>query len=217
MVKKKYLSAAGISFLVFVSGVLVGWNINRQNITGFQTELYKIQSQIQNFELEVLLIDTIGEEVSCDLLNSILENLGKDTAKLGQRLSAFQNTRKLTDLELDRIKRQYTFSLVKYWLFMEKIEGICGRNFVKILYFYSSKDCKDCENQGYVLDYIRDNYGERFVVFALDVRLDEPIIDTLMSIYNVTEVPTLVINRETYPGFVDKNKLIIITETELRD
>lgn len=215
MVKKKYLSAAGISFLVFVSGVLIGWNINRQNITGFQTELYKIQFQIQNFELEVMLIDTMGEQVSCDLLNSILENLGRDTAKLGQRLSAFQNTRKLTDLELDRIKRQYTFSLVKYWLFMEKVEKVCGRNFVKVLYFYSSKDCKDCENQGYVLDYIRDNYGERFVVFALDVRLDEPIIDTLMNTYNITEVPTIVVNGETHYGFIERNKLIVLTETEL--
>lgn len=215
MVKKKYLSAAGISFLVFISGILVGWNINRQNVTGFQTELSKIQSQIQNFELEVMLIDTMGEEVSCDLLNSILEGLGKDTAKLGQSLIAFQNTRKLTDLELDRIKRQYTFSLVKYWLFMEKVEKTCGRNFVKVLYFYSSKDCKDCENQGYLLDYIRNNYGERFVVFALDVRLDEPIIDTLMNTYNVTEVPTLVINGETYSGFVDRNKLIMLTEVEM--
>ena len=89
---------------------------------------------------------------------------------------------------------------------MKKISVKCNTKPVFVLYFYSSK-CQECEQQGYVLTYLREQYPN-LRIYSFDYNLDNPALRTLISLYKVPAItPSIVIDDEVYSGFMDKNKL----------
>jgi hypothetical protein len=77
----------------------------------------------------------------------------------------------------------------------------CDFKPINVLYFYS-KDCAECEKQGYVLTALREKYPE-LRVYSFDTELDLSAIATIQAIYKVSEnvMPALVINEKRYTGF----------------
>jgi hypothetical protein len=81
---------------------------------------------------------------------------------------------------------------------------------VTVLYFYSRK-CPDCENQGFVLDYLKKLFGDRLLIFALDREFsEEPMISIIADSYKVSSSPTIVVGDEVFDGFQSKDKLLAL-------
>ena len=63
-----------------------------------------------------------------------------------------------------------------------------------ILYFYSNKeDCNDCEQQGYVLSYIKKKYPS-VRVYSFDINIENQAIDIIKENYDINIAPSVVIN-----------------------
>ena len=81
------------------------------------------------------------------------------------------------------------------------------------MYFYTNKkddekgDFKISEEQGFILDDLYKRYPNQIVIFSFDINTDNPALNSLKEVYNITKVPTLVVNDQTYTIFLSLAQL----------
>ncbi|NIO22658.1 MAG: hypothetical protein GTN38_01355 [Candidatus Aenigmarchaeota archaeon] len=201
------ISAVIISALLFLSGIYVGYSINRETLSLIETRLMKITSDIQNFQLEFLFLDVLGENATCPLLADTLSEINKESYDIGTRLESYGGEGEIQDYdEYLNTKREYSRLLIGYWLLANKLKSSCELEANTIVYFFS-RECGKCDDQGFILTYFKKDLGEKLLVFALDGDLDEPSIQVLKKHYNLESYPTLIINGEGYGRFLSKGEL----------
>ena len=88
----------------------------------------------------------------------------------------------------------------------KKVKESCNFDSTTVLYFFA-KSCERCDDQGFVLTYLKTVHKDRILIFALDADLDESSIKTLVSHFNIESYPSLVINDNVYEGFHNRNDL----------
>jgi len=97
--------------------------------------------------------------------------------------------------------------LIKDWILQGKIRQDCGTNSVSVLYFYDTKNCDDCIIQGNILSILKSSFKEKLMVFPLDKNINLTMLRILMNRYNITKIPSVVINDEVYSGIVSEKDL----------
>jgi len=201
------ISAVIISALLFLSGIYVGYSINREKLSYIESTINKITSDIQNFQLEFLFLDVLGENATCPLLADTLSEINKESYDIGTRLTSYGKEGEIQDYnEYVKTKKEYSRLLIGYWLLANKLKTSCKLEANTIVYFFS-KECVTCDDQGFILTYFKKDMGEKLLVFALDGDLDEPSIQVLKRHYNITSYPTLIVNGESYGRFLSKGEL----------
>ncbi len=191
---KKYLIAFFITAAIFATALYVSNFLNDKKVGELQAIESKISMDILSSETQYNLL----AEASCeDIGNSVLsEELGS----LSDRLSYMEGTDRKNDPELIRLKQYYSLLEIKDFLLVGKIGDKCRVRPISILYFYGN-DCPDCDKEGYVLTYIRQQYPQ-VRVYSFDYNIGLPAVRTLASIYNVNEpLPAIVVKGKTYRGF----------------
>jgi len=213
MARKKQLnsriiiSAVIISALLFLSGIYVGYSINREKLSSIETKISEITSDIQNFQLEFLFLEVLGENATCPLLTDTLSGINKESYDIGTRLTSYGGEGEIQDYdEYMRTKREYSRLLIGYWLLANKLKTSCRMDADTIVYFFS-KECGKCDDQGFILTYFKKELGENLLVFALDGDLDEPSIQVMKRYYKIESYPTLIVNGESYGRFLSKGEL----------
>jgi len=197
---KKYLWTFLITLAVFITAIILSNYFNNKKITNLKDIEDKISTDIMSSETEYdLLAESSCKDLSSDILSQELN-------ALAQKLTYTEENFGKNSPDLLRLKTYYTLLQIKDYLLMKKISVKCGTKPVFILYFYTT-DCIQCEQQGYVLTYLREQYPD-LRIYSFDYNLDNPALHTLISLYKVKEtVPAIVINDKVYNGFLDKNKL----------
>jgi hypothetical protein len=197
---QRYLLALIITGGVFWLAISISNRIHDERVQ-------EIQSIENNISMNILSLETqfdLLAEVSCDEIDNTI--LSKELNSLASRLDYMEQQRGKDDVEVERLKEYYSLMQIKDYLLMKKIGKECGDEPVSILYFYSNEgDCTDCEKEGYVLTYLRENYpGVR--VYAFDYHIGLSAVNTITSLYGVTEnrLPAVVIGRKTLYGFQSK-------------
>ena len=209
---KLLVSALIISAILFGSGVLVGYGINREKLGSIEQNLGDVVQDVQNFQLQFLLLDVLGENATCPLLGATLGEINEKSYKIGSELESYSSESEITDYnEYMDLKREYSRLLVGYWLLAGKLKRSCRLGATTIVYFYS-KECDRCDDQAFVLTYLKNKLSDRLLVFALDAELGEPSIKTIRDYYNITAYPSLVVDEKLYAGFHTRNALEKILE-----
>ena len=204
---KYYVNAAVISSVVFLIGVLVGLQLNLLRSNRITEDIKDVRRGIENLELEFLFFNTIAKDGKCEFFSEEIEQLAVEADKLGRQLMMFEEDKMIDLPQYKDLKKDYTLVLLRYWLFSERVKTDCKRNLTTILYFYS-KDCGiKCDNQGFILDYIKQKYKDRVLIFAIDRDIDLPIVKLVRRSFNVTSTPSLIINGKTYNKFMDRSSL----------
>ncbi len=203
-----------ISTVLFIAGIAIGLSIDSMKEKSIEAGINSIERSIYTTEIELMAMDFFGNNVSCPYLNFMATDLADRNSELGKKVEAYEASNKVTYNDYQDIKKQYTLSLIKNWLIIERIRSHCNSNYTTILYFYSNKDCDRCENQGYILTYFKSLLEDRLMVFAIDGDIDLNVVKMLKYNYNITTYPSLVINGEVYSGFMDKNNLTSILVVE---
>ena len=197
---KKYLWTFLITVAIFITAIILSNYFNNKKINSLKDIEDKISTDIMSSETEYdLLAESSCKDISSDVLSQELN-------ALAQKLTYTEENLSNNSSDLLRLKTYYTLLQIKDYLLMKKISVKCGTKPVFILYFYST-DCPECEQQGYVLTYLREQYPD-LRIYSFDYNLDNPALHTLISLYKVKEtVPAIVINDKVYNGFTDKDKL----------
>jgi hypothetical protein len=197
---KKYVWTFIITALIFLTAIALSNFFNNKKINSLREIEDKISTDIMSSETQyALLAESSCRDLSGDILSQELN-------ALAQKLTYTEQTLGKDSADLLRLKTYYTLLQIKDYLLMKKISAKCNTKPVFILYFYST-DCPLCEQQGYVLTYLREQYPN-LRIYSFDYNLDNPALRTMISLYQIKETtPSMVINDKVYSGFIDKDKL----------
>lgn len=191
-----YTVAFLITALIFATAVYASNYFNSRRIA-------EIQATQDNISIDILSIETQFDLLTEHSCVDIAENsvLSDELQPLGSRLAYLESQPNVNQDELARLKRYYSLLEIKDYLLMQKVTQKCNLKPVFILYFYSNKgDCKECENQGYALTGLSQEYP--FIrIYSFDFNLDLPALQTLVDINDVKDnLPALVIKGRVYYG-----------------
>jgi hypothetical protein len=210
MARKKQLnlgvliSALVISALLFAGGMFVGYTLNKEKLSAVEQDMRDTMRDLQNFQLQFMFFDTLGETSACPLLTATLEDINRRADNIGSKLSSSNPDNELIDgREYTSLLKEYSRLLVSYWLLANKLKDSCDMDAATIIFFIS-KNCDNsnaCDDQGFVLDYYKKRFENKLLIFTLSQDLGEPSILALKEYYNITAIPTLIIEGEKYEGF----------------
>lgn len=205
----RYVVVAVITLTIFILGVSLGFIMDNQRLkwADFKNKEQKIDYESLQWQYLFLTSAENKGEV-CILLRAALE---KSIADLGESLEKVQNYRKQSPInqnEFEVIERTYLIDNLKYWLYAKKTKVECGAQYLTILYFFSN-DCPICPDQGIVLTYYKKKYEENLLVFPinLDFEKKETSVRILRNVYNITQLPSIVVENKKYEGLVQKEEL----------
>ncbi len=193
---KKYLFSFLITSAIFITAIYLSNYFGQKKIEEIRNIQDKISIDILSSETQFALL----EESSCEDFGT--GSLSKELSELETKLSYTENQRGADDPEVQTLKKYYSLLEIKDYLLMNKISEKCKKTPLSIIYFYSnSENCKECEDEGYVLTRLREIYPE-LRVYSFDYDMDLSAIKTLISIYKVkNELPALVIKNKVHYGF----------------
>ena len=209
MSRTKYLIAAGITAAIFFSGFFLGLVIENKRVDLMNSLYTEHTVAFTSSQLQFDYLNEIIGEESCDLIfdsyHRALEDLGKTTEKLEK----YSETEKINEDEFNLLKREYLLSEIKFWLLARKIKDRCHVDMVPVMYFHTKKElCPDCDQQAFVLDYLKKKYGQRLLIFSFSTYdTSEPMIELLKSAHEITELPTVIIGDEKFDGFTARTAL----------
>ncbi len=194
--KRKYVAVYIITTLIFLVGVSIGWQVNNYLMSDVRGGVDELRAQLIGFDLRNKII---GQ--NCDVsIESILRNkyrIGNEVTELEERLG-----KKDRDVLLQ--KELYQLTELNTWIVLKDRKERCGEDLDLIFFFYSNEEennlDKVSEDQGYILDDLWIN-DPSIVVFSFDVNTENPALESLIEIYNITIAPSIVINEEVYSGF----------------
>lgn len=210
MVKMKdiFIKTAIITTIIFAIGIWLGLWMGESKISSLEGTILELEQEINNAELQYMMIETLEKDVSCNYLIQTAGKLGKESGEMAEEVNRYENTQKIEDKPFYELKRKYTNTLIRNWLTIEKIKKTCHGNYSIILYFYSNKECDQCQEQGIVLTYLKDKLEQDLLVFALDTDLNVTAVDSLIDAYKIKEYPSIVINGDVEEGFQSKQEII---------
>lgn len=193
---KSVFLALVLTILIFVSGIIIGNNNvekKYENLEGFISDL-----RLQTMSLE-LQYELMSDEPCKAIENAYLT---EELAQLNSRLDYLENLYGTNSPEILQMKQYYSLLQIQHWMLFREARESCDVVSDLILYFYSNEDCQDCATQGSVLTAFRKKYKEEVKVYAFDMNLEDPAINTLEQMFKVGEVPSIVYNEELFSGFV---------------
>lgn len=195
IIVSRYIAAFAISTLVFAIGIMIGNYLNSEKIS----KLHDIEGEIR--------VDTLGTEIQYALLSDNpcsavdYSELSYELFQIGTRLDFMEKQMGKKDKDVLNLKEYYSLLEIRHWLFLKKAKEDCGFNSNWVIYFYSNQeDCERCSEEGQILNYVHDRYNGTNI-YSFDYNIENPAIKTLKFLYNVTTVPTTIINGVAFSGF----------------
>ncbi|RLJ00597.1 MAG: hypothetical protein DRP06_01750 [Candidatus Aenigmatarchaeota archaeon] len=222
MVKRKidtqlYIMVLFITISIFIAGLFLGGVLSQSKLNSLSEDLESLERMRNTQETNSLLLDSLDEKI-CLGLESYINEMLPEIESLAERVAYYErsaDSKRFGIKEYDDIKKDYNLLLIRYWIITNKLEKNCGKNIMDILYFYSNKKCDNCKDQGIYLDSIKKQYPE-IMIFALDKDLNLSTIDILSKSFNITEVPSLIINGNNYSGLKNKEEIIELITQETK-
>jgi hypothetical protein len=202
----KLLAVFSMATLIFLLGIIFG-NFMSERKVG---ELQKLEQDLRT--------DTIAAEVQyliladnpCTDIDTTL--LTEELYQISSKIAYMENQLGGTNPEVVRLKEYYSLLQIRHWMLLKKIQSQCDQEYNLILYFYSNRgDCPRCEQQGFILNYIRKKF-ENARVYAFDINNQNAALNTLKNIYRVSETPSIIVNDRPFSGFMTTEEI----EKELR-
>ena len=207
--KTKYLAIFATTTLIFLIGLIIGSWISNSKL-----------SQLDNLEQDIRA-DTMAIEVQYDLLAEnpceIIDSepLAEQLYQLSSKIFYMEEQLGPDDSSVVRLKNYFSLLQLRQWLFLKQTNKQCNTNLASVLYFYSNRgDCSKCEEQGYVLTYLRKTHPN-IRIYSFDINIDNIAIKTIKDLYiKENKLPILIIDGKTYYGFKNKEELENILKTK---
>ncbi len=205
---KLYLSAFLITATVFVLGLLLGMVIEGYRISYIEENEREQRVNFASLQLQYLYLNSLGETERCPAFTATLNDYIKSNDRIRVRLEDYINRGLSHSEDFNLLKREYVISQLNYFILARQTRQFCDTDYVVVLFFHK-RDCPYCEDQGFVLDYLKKLFGDRLLVFAFDEEFDEePMIAILRKTYGIEDAPFVVVEDERFAGFASKETLL---------
>jgi len=208
---KRYVLAAFITAMIFILGLMLGLVIEGKRVQFVEQQSQTQKLDLSSLQLQYAYLIQLGEEKNCNALTQAFDASVENLETTRIRLENYDQKSTLNKEEFQNLKREYTQAQLQYWLFAKRVRGMCGVELATIVYFFGTEEqCPNCEQQAFVLTYLKKRFGRSLLNFALDGNYDnvEPVIATLKSIYGIEKYPALIIENKTFYAFTSKDEIL---------
>lgn len=167
MVRKQiYVVALIYTTFIFLLGLIAGSYLSDYNYKYVQEKLQEDVLEMQGLDMEIEIIREMKNIDVCDYIDKRMPEIIESKGELAKKVDAVDK-KDVTEL----LKKQYTVSLMKYWLFFKLRENECNVTGPTVLFFFD--DSEISREQGKALDYIYYKYGN-ITIFSFNTEWDEP-------------------------------------------
>ncbi len=209
--KGKFVFALVATAAIFALGLLLGLVVEGKRVN-YVAQVY--QTHAVNFISSQLQYDyllSLKDQSSCPTVYAGLDANLANLDQTRQKLERYSQDNQISKEEFELLRRQYALEQLRYWFLAGHVKDLCKTGAVRLIYFYSDgATCPGCEQQAFVLTYLKKKLGDKLLVFSFDERMDEPLIKLLKKQYAVTRYPALIVEETTVESdyFVSKNELL---------
>ena len=206
-----YITALVISLTIFIGGIMAGiWlsSLRERAILGYMS---KASDSLSDLATQQEAVSLFPED--CKLVDSAINNLVSEMGKIESELSRIENARPIERIGYDELRKKYQLMSIRYYLYTQRFDKCMG-NRVSVLYFYT-KDCRRCEDEGFILTTLKKKYDGNLLVFPVDASLGIGSVKMLVEYYNITSFPSLVIDGQKH-GYMGKEELESILKSRVR-
>jgi thiol-disulfide isomerase/thioredoxin len=202
-----FLITGIISGIIFFIGLFVGFAVGGQKISILEDSIGNLQQNIQEINMQFNILDIMNETASCEFMVSIADQLGTEASDLGKKLEQMEVEGKMMTEDYMKLKKDYMLVLINDWISIEEIKRRCDTNMTTVLYFYSNINCQTCQEQASVLNFYKTVMNNDIMIFSLDADTNMTVINSLVSTYEVSSYPSLLINGKIKVGYTSRDEL----------
>jgi len=211
---KEHLIVFLITAGIFIASFVLSNSINSKKINVIEEAKDKIAIDILATETRyALLSDSSCEHSIQD--DSFETTLTEDLNNLARKLKFIESQLGSDDENVILVKRQYIILQIKDYLLVRELAKRCNEHLFTILYFHSNDCVADCRNQSIVLDRFHEIFPE-IRIYWLDQGLDDPVMNTLVSMQKIDRSPSLIVNEKKYAGFQSLDELVATLPKDLQ-
>ena len=206
--KDKYITAGIITLLIFFLGVTLGLVIEDHRYNLVEEINQEQDVQYLSLQLQYLYLNSFSNYNNCPILSATLKESIQDLSDSLSEVISYEEENNVEKGRQRKVMRRYILDNLRYWLLAQESKSKCDLDIVPIIYFYAT-DCPSCPNQGTILTYFKQLFGEQVLVFPinLDFRFEEPMVEIVMTQFNISKYPTLIIDNKKYEGVVKSEQL----------
>ena len=208
--KDLYIIAGILTLVIFLLGLFLGLFFEEKRIDFIRGENEEQRLEFASLQLQYMYVSQLNKEIKCPALASTLEQSMVSLDKARERIETYSQETKLNKERFAQLKKDYTISQLRYWLLSKDLKELCDFRLSTILYFYSDEEeCPSCDEQAFILSYLKKIFNEKLLIFALDGRFEEePMVRILQESYDITYYPTLIIDEVKFDGFRPREEIL---------
>jgi len=205
-----FLKALVITVLALTIIYSINVYINVKREQTLESQMMDTVDTLEEMEALTQLMKMFGANATCVTLKSQLNLIDEKIWKLGNKIEDY---RRLTSEFLDdpsyiTQKKKFNRQEVMYLSLLRQIGENCNMDQTVILYFYKNGiDCKQCDEQSFVLTHINERIDPEVAIFSFDTDLDIPSVDVLQQYYGVDDYPCIVVEEKTYCGLQGRTEV----------
>ncbi len=195
--KHVFWEALLIAILIFSIGLVFGVYLEQLRSSDSNSLFY--QSEISLYDSLTLGRVMDNPSVSCDDLKKANINFADKVYSEAKLLGKFDGANKITQ-DIKLIHRKYDLLRTLQWIDLINLKKKCGDiNTVVYLYVYESNNIEQKAKQSVwskVLQDLKQNQGDKIILLPIAADQNVTSLDYLISQYNITEFPAVVINEK---------------------
>jgi hypothetical protein len=206
--KNLLIMSAILSTVIFITGLFIGYTLDSVRENVIVDNIKRNELDTESFILEQQFLEELGGD-KCNILSNRAIELQPALTTIGRQLGRWHDS-DFKQQDFDYLKRKYFITEIRVLMLLETLQESCNSDYNTILFFYKIDDDASIR-QGYVLDDLVDEQ-QNIVVLSIDkdYASEEPLVDLLISKYNIERAPSLVINGKQLSGFITKENLNVI-------
>lgn len=206
----KYLLAAVITVTIFLLGMFLGLVVESKRLGYMQDIASRQKLEFGSLQLQYQYISELAQEKSCPAILATFEEYMNTLVEAQERLENYEKEARIDRDEFRLLKQEYTQAELNFWLLSKKVKKVCEKEIVTVIYFYSADEiCAECEEQSFILSYLKEVFREKLMVFAIDETLDiEPMVTILKETYGIEKYPSVIVEDTVFHGFTDNQEIL---------
>ena len=206
--KDKYVVAGIITLLIFSLGITLGFILEDYRYNLIEEVNMNQDINYLSLQMQYLFLTSFSNLDNCPMISATLKAAVTDLEESLSEVIAYEEEQNVPESRRELVMRRYALDNLRYWLLSVESKKKCSLDIVPIMYFYSTK-CPSCPNQGTVLTFFKNKFGERVLVFPINTELkqQEPMIEIIMSQFSIDKLPTIIVNDKKYEGVVGQDQL----------
>ena len=210
---KQYVFAFILTIIIFLGGIVIGIILENARLDSSQEMTLQEKVNLRSLQLQQKYIDS--GNANCNTLHTILEN---NIDELSQKMAIVTDYEKRALFNEDEFNLQlqdYFLTEIQFFLVSQEIDQKCEPDSIKVIYFYDEN--KD-DTQGDILRYLKKKFSNKLLVFSLNSAFtQEPMINTLLTSYDITQFPSVVIGDKVFQGHMNVKETMKVICNEFSD